>query len=90
MATNITVRVNSDVKKAAEEVLHDLGMNITTAINVFLNQVIHSQGIPFTITRPHHPSAETLAAMEEAMLIARDPNTPSYKTMEELRKALDE
>ena len=90
MTSSLTIRIDSDLKKEAEALFSDLGMSLTTAINVFFNQAIHSQGIPFTIKRPHIPNDETLAAMEEAKLIACDPSVPYYTNMEDLKKALDE
>lgn len=46
------VRVEPRVKKQAEKTLNDLGLSITEAINVFLNQVILNDGIPFEIKKP--------------------------------------
>lgn len=43
------IRVEPRVKAIAEKTLNDLGLSITDAINVFLNQVILNQGIPFKI-----------------------------------------
>ena len=48
--TNLNIRVDEDIKKQAEELFAELGMNMTTAINVFLRQVIRERGIPFYIT----------------------------------------
>jgi len=87
MTSNITIRIDTDLKKEAEELFADLGMNLTTAINVFFRQSIRRQRLPFEVRRFND---ETLAAIEEGRRIARDPNTPSYGTMEELKKALHE
>lgn len=46
------IRVEPSVKKKAEKTLSDLGLSITDAINVFLNQVILHDGIPFEIKKP--------------------------------------
>ena len=46
------VRVEPRVKKQAEKTLNDLGLSITEAINVFLNQIILNDGIPFEIKKP--------------------------------------
>ena len=48
--TNLNIRVDEDIKKQAEDLLAGLGMNMTTAINVFLRQVISKGGVPFEIT----------------------------------------
>ena len=47
--TNITVRVDEDVKKEAETLFNQLGMSISGAINVFFRQAIREQAIPFPI-----------------------------------------
>ena len=58
------IRVKPDVKQKAEETLNDLGLSITEAINVFLNQVILNDGIPFEIKKPKY-NKETIQAMED-------------------------
>ena len=47
--TNLNIRVDEDVKQQAEELFADLGLNMTTAINVFLRQAIRRNGLPFEI-----------------------------------------
>jgi DNA-damage-inducible protein J len=51
-STNINVRVDCDLKAKAQKVLSDLGLDMTTAINVFISQIVYVQGIPFTISKP--------------------------------------
>jgi len=46
---NINIRVDGEVKNKAQEVFSALGMDVTTAINIFLRQVIRKNGIPFEI-----------------------------------------
>ncbi len=58
------IRVEPNVKERAEETLKDLGLSITDAINVFLNQVILHDGIPFEIKKPRY-NKETLQALED-------------------------
>lgn len=58
------IRVEPNVKKRAEETLNDLGLSITEAINVFLNQVILQDGIPFEIKKPKF-NKETIQAIED-------------------------
>ena len=47
--TNINVRVDSDVKNKAQDVFSALGLDMTSAINVFLRQAIRKNGIPFEL-----------------------------------------
>lgn len=58
------IRVEPSVKMKAEETLSDLGLSITEAVNVFLNQVILHDGIPFKIEKPRY-NKETIQAMED-------------------------
>ncbi len=47
---NVNVRIEEDLKKRAEAILSDMGLNMTTAVNIFLRQVLRTGGIPFEIT----------------------------------------
>jgi len=47
--TNVNIRVESGVKNRAQEVFSSLGLDMTTAMNIFLRQVIRKNGIPFEI-----------------------------------------
>lgn len=85
--TNLNVRIDKDIKKAAEEVYAELGFNMSTAINMFLRASIRKGGIPFDLTLDM-PNKETLEAIEEGRRLAMDPSTPSYDNIEDLRKAL--
>lgn len=58
------IRIEPSVKQRAEETLNDLGLSITEAINVFLNQVILNDGIPFEIRKPRF-NKETIQAIED-------------------------
>lgn len=58
------IRVEPSVKMKAEKTLNDLGLSITEAVNVFLNQVILHDGIPFKIEKPRY-NKETIQAMDD-------------------------
>ena len=58
------IRIEPSVKQKAEATLNDLGLSITEAINVFLNQVILQDGIPFEIKKPRY-NKETIQAIED-------------------------
>ena len=47
--TNINIRVDSNVKNRAQEVFSALGLDMTSAINIFLRQAIRKNGIPFEL-----------------------------------------
>lgn len=86
--TNLNVRIDKDIKKAAEEVYAELGFNMSTAINMFLRASIRKGGIPFDLTLDV-PNKETLEAIEEGRRLAMDSSTPLYDNMEDLRRALE-
>lgn len=48
--TSMNLRVDKDLKQDAEKLFANLGMNMTTAINIFLKQSVRDQGIPFKVT----------------------------------------
>ena len=85
-STNVSIRMDTKLKRQAEELFADLGMNMTVAMNMFLRQAVRAQGIPFEIART--PNAETVAAMREAERIACDPNVKGYNNLDDLFKAL--
>ncbi|MBQ3701473.1 MAG: type II toxin-antitoxin system RelB/DinJ family antitoxin [Oscillospiraceae bacterium] len=62
---NVTLRVDEDLKKQADELFSELGLNLTTAFNIFLRQSVREQQIPFQVTR-NVPNTVTLAAMDAA------------------------
>ena len=51
-ATMININTDTELKAKAQAILDDLGLDMTTAINVFLRQVVHRQAIPFEISVP--------------------------------------
>ena len=81
--TNFSVRMDSEVKKQCEALYNDLGMTLTTAINVFLRQSFRVGGLPFEL-RQERPNKETIAAMLEAEKIAHDPSVKGYDDLDEL------
>ena len=60
---NLNIRVDKDVKLAAEDVAAALGMNLTTAVNIFLRKMVAVDGIPFDVRL--EPNAETRQALED-------------------------
>ena len=86
-STNFSVRMDSDVKKQCEILYGELGMNLTTAINVFLRQSLRVGGFPFEV-RLDQPNKETIAAMLEAERIAKDPSIKHYTDVEEALREL--
>lgn len=63
--TSMTIRMNREIKNQAKKIFADLGMDMTTAINVFLRQVIYHNGFPFEV-KYETPNEETRMAIEAA------------------------
>ena len=55
--TTLNLRVNPDVKRRAEEVLSQLGIPMSTAIDIYLKQISLTGGIPFPVTLPKAPAS---------------------------------
>ena len=82
VSTNI--RIDSDTKIKAQQLLDDLGLDLSTAINIFLKQMVYENAIPFSISRDV-PNVETLEAMREADDIIAHPEAyKSYDSAEEM------
>jgi len=86
----ISVKVNEEVKQGAQRVLHEIGMDLTTAIDTFLRTVVREECIPFELrTGRAHQVSEAAhneyirAKLEEAIIEANDPNT-KWLTHEEV------
>jgi DNA-damage-inducible protein J len=85
--TNMSIRMDAELKKQAEKLFSELGMNMTTAFNIFLRQSVRQQRIPFDVAL-ETPNPETLAAMEEAERISRDPSVKGYTDVDQMMKDL--
>ena len=81
--TNITIRMDSDVKAQADALFAEFGMNLTTAFNVFIRQTLREGRIPFDIS-VNKPTKETIAALLEAERIAKDPSVKGYTNTDDL------
>ena len=86
MATVVLqTRVDTETKLEAESLFDSLGLDITTAIRLFLRQSINQQRIPFDIVPPKYNfSEETLAAIDEARRISKDSSVKTYSNVKEL------
>ncbi len=85
--TNISIRMDVELKKQAEKLFSELGMNMTTAFNIFLRQAVRQQRIPFDVAL-EMPNAETIAAMAEAERISRDPSIKGYTDVDQMMREL--
>ena len=85
-----SISIDADVKAQAQELFADFGLDLSTAINIFLRQSIRENCIPFSIQR-EVPNADTIAAMKEADDMVNHPERyETFLSMEDLKKALEE
>ena len=83
MATVPTqVRIDENLKKQSTELFAQLGLDMSSAMNIFLRQCVLRGGLPFSVELPQY-RPEVLEAMEEAKKISKDPNTKKYKNFSE-------
>jgi len=87
--TNVTIQIDEELEKEAEELFFDFGMNMSTAYTVFLRQAIREQRIPFIVSR-NIPNAETRAAIEEGRSMLKNPKTLKFNSLDELIKELND
>lgn len=86
--TNLNIRTDKAVKDQAEAIFTELGLNMTTAINMFLRTTIREHGIPFEL-KLDVPNETTAAAIEEGRRLATDPSAQRYSSIDALKEALD-
>ena len=90
MATVPTqVRIDEELKKQAVELFAQLGMDMSSAMNIFLRQCVMRGGLPFPVEVPQY-KVEVLEAMAEAKRISRDSNTKRYSSFSEALEDLDD
>jgi len=89
MKENSTLHILMDkkLKSQLEEVVSELGLNVSTAINIFARQVVRQGRIPFEISLDV-PNKETLNAMREAESLAREPMAKGHHNVESLFEEL--
>ena len=87
--TSVTIRLDNKVKEEAQALFAQLGMDMSTAINVFLKQSLLHRGLPFDISL-NVPNDITASAIEEGRKLAGDKTAPSFRSIADLRSALDE
>ena len=88
----INVQVDSKDKEAATKILKDLGLNMSTFINMAIKQVIKKNGVPFEVRNPY-PSVELLEALEESNKIIneiKEGKRTGFSSIEQLVNSLDE
>ena len=86
--TNLNIRIEKTIKDQAEEIFNELGLNMTTAVNMFLRTAIREHGIPCEL-KLDVPNETTAAAIAEGRKLMDDPSAPRYSGMDALKAALE-
>ncbi|MBU4540914.1 MAG: type II toxin-antitoxin system RelB/DinJ family antitoxin [Firmicutes bacterium] len=85
--TNVTIRMDEELKKQAEELFSDLGLSMTAALIAFTKQSVREQRIPFVLSR-NVPNAETIAAIEEVEKMKLSPQ--DYRGFDDVDEMMTE
>ena len=87
--TNLNVRVDSTLKQESDMLFKNLGLNMSTAINMFLTKCVKTSSIPFKIEEPK-PSGELKKALKEVDYMMKHPEKyKAYNNIDELFEDLD-
>lgn len=86
--TNLNIRTDKAVKDQAEAIFNELGLSLTTAVNMFLRTVIRENGIPFEL-KLDVPNEITAKAIKEGKELLSNHKAPKYTSMEALKDALN-
>lgn len=84
---NTNISLDIDLKRSAQQLFADLGMDFSTAITIFLKQAIKVHGLPFPVTQDV-PNNETVAAMNEYYEMQANPK--KYKRYSNFKEAMNE
>ncbi len=85
--TTTNISIDTDIKMKAQELFADFGLDLSTAVNMFLRQAVRENAIPFNIYR-NVPNTETLAAIAEVEKMKKNPS--AYKRYYSFSELLDE
>ena len=86
--TNLNIRTDKDIKDQAEEIFNELGLNMITAVNMFLRTAIREHGIPFEL-KLDVPNETTEAAIAEGRKLMDDPSAAGDASRDALKAALE-
>ena len=82
--TNLNIRVDEELKRKAEAIFSELGLSMSTAMNIFLRYSVRYGGIPFDL-RIENPNAETLSAIDDV-----NNNRNMSKTFESISELMED
>ena len=83
---NVTIRMDRELKKQADQVLDELGMSFTTAVTLFIKQCVRDRQFPFEPML--EPNKTTIKALQELDRMIKHPE--EYKRYNSFKEILDE
>ncbi len=87
-STTMNIRIDRGIKESAKEVFAELGLDLSTAVNIFFRQAIRENGIPFEM-KLDTPNKETLDAIKEVQKMKKNPSLgKSYRNVDDMMKEL--
>ena len=87
-SVSMNIRMDKTIKEQAQELFSEFGLDMTTAINMFLRQSIREQKIPFEL-KLNIPNNETLEALNEVKQMKENPSIgKSYDNVDDMIKEL--
>ena len=89
MSTMLQIRVDEDLKKEAAAVYEGLGIDLSTAVRLFLKKSVAVNGVPFELRNEEQRKAEVRAAIKEMNDIS-EKNGNSEMTLEEINEIIAE
>ena len=88
--TNVTMRIDETLKAQLQELLGDLGLDLTTYFTMAAKQAVREQGIPFNVSRDI-PNKETIEAFREVEEMKKHPeNVKSYNSFSDLLSEVEQ
>ncbi|KSV57731.1 type II toxin-antitoxin system RelB/DinJ family antitoxin [Acetivibrio ethanolgignens] len=86
--TNVTMRIDENLKAQLQELMSDLGLDMTTFFTMAAKQAVREQGIPFYVSR-EIPNEETIAAFNEVEEMKKNPSIgKSYTDVDKMMEDL--
>lgn len=84
----MSLRMDKELKRQAEAIFAEIGVSMTTALNIFLRKAVREGGFPFEL-KVDVPNAETLAALAEVEAMKADPSIgKAYTDVDAMMKEL--
>lgn len=81
--TTINIRIDEDLKKQFEDFCFETGLNISTAVNIFVKTVVREQQIPFKITTEPFYSVENMTHLKKAVAALNQGKGVEHEIIEE-------